>query len=290
MDRTGAATARAPAMRDQSASAIEDSTFDAIAAIAHREAGLSLPREKSAMVAARLRRRMGRLGISSFEEYLRLITDPDGTERRRMVAALTTNVSSFFREPHHFEALRAQILPDLLERAAAGARLRIWSAGCANGQEAYSIALTILDLAPDASSLDIRILGTDIDPSVVRFSELGTYHSSMMGDVPERMRSQYFVFDSFSNTFRAADALRQLVLFRDLNLHGPWPMPGRFDVIFCRNVVIYFDEAGQKSLWPRFEDRLTDSGWLIVGHSERIAEDTAPRLEQVAHTIYRVRA
>ena len=203
-----------------------------------------------------------------------------------MAAALTTNVSSFFRENHHFELLRTTILPPLLDGARAGGRIRIWSAGCANGQEAYSIALTLLDLAPDAQNLDVRILGTDVDTSVVKFAELGAYHSSMMGDVPERYQARHFTFDASASTYVAKEDLRRLVLFRPLNLHGPWPMPGRFDVIFCRNVVIYFDAEGQSTLWSRFAEKLADGGWLLVGHSERIACTDAPDLSPRGHTVY----
>ncbi|MEM6276514.1 MAG: protein-glutamate O-methyltransferase CheR [Pseudomonadota bacterium] len=267
---------------------LSDTTFEAIAGIAYTVAGLHLPPSKQALVASRISRRLSRLALTSFEDYLDLILAPGAPERRRMVAALTTNVSTFFREPHHFEALRESILPPLLTRAAAGERVRIWSAGCANGQEAYSIALTLLDMLPDAPELDIRILGTDIDPLVVRTAQLGAYHMSMMNDVEPRLRDMHFDFDVSASTYVASAALRELLLFRELNLHGPWPMPGRFDVIFCRNVVIYFDEAGRNALWSRLQDKLTDGGWLLVGHSERVPEDVAPGLEARAHTIYQL--
>ncbi|MEL6913085.1 MAG: protein-glutamate O-methyltransferase CheR [Pseudomonadota bacterium] len=265
---------------------LDDETFAAIAAVAHAEAGLKLEETKRAMVTSRLMRRVARLGLRDLADYVPIISEPGAAERRRMVSALTTNVSSFFREIHHFEALRHRILPPLLAAARSGARVRIWSAGAAHGQEAYSIALTVLDLEPRADALDIRILGTDIDPSVIRHAQLAAYHRSMLGEVPERLRQAYFSFDTSSETFLATAPLRALVLFRELNLHGPWPMPGRFDVIFCRNVVIYFDEAGQEALWPRFEDKLSDGGWLMVGHSERIPRAHAPRLEAREHTIY----
>jgi len=261
-------------------------TFEAIAAIAYDVAGLHLPASKRAMVAGRLSKRMARLGVRDFDAYLAIIAARQAPERGRMIAALTTNVSRFFREEHHFEALRDRVLPPLVARAREGARVRLWSAGCAHGQEAYSIALTLLDAAPDANALDIRILGTDIDPSVVKFARLGAYHAAMMAGVDHSALSAFFTHNIASDTFVAGSALRRLTLFREMNLHGSWPMPGHFDVIFCRNVVIYFDPAGQQRLWARFQDRLVDGGWLMVGHSERIPEDAAPRLRLSENTAY----
>lgn len=269
---------------------LTESTFAAIASIAHEVAGLHLPPTKKALVASRISRRLQRLALPSFEEYLSLIEGPGAPERRRLVTALTTNVSNFFREPKHFEALQEQVLPPLLERARRGGRVRIWSAGCANGQEAYSIALTLLELDKDAAKFDIRILGTDIDPMVVRTAQLGAYHVSMMNDVAPGLRDLHFSYDASSSAYKAEPGLRELVLFRELNLHGPWPMPGRFDVIFCRNVVIYFDENGQNALWQRFGEKLSDGGWLFIGHSERVPEKVAPRLKMMSHTVYRLGA
>ncbi|MEO0484313.1 MAG: protein-glutamate O-methyltransferase CheR [Pseudomonadota bacterium] len=265
---------------------LSEETFRAISQIAHDVAGLHLPAAKRAMVASRISRRLTRLALPSFDDYLALIQQPDAPERARMVASLTTNVSNFFREAHHFELLRDRVLPPLLDAARRGQRVRVWSAGCANGQEAYSIALTILALDRNAPNFDIRILGTDIDPSVVRTAQLGSYHTSMVEQIPSDLLGAHFRYDPSSKSFSARSELRSLALFRELNLHGPWPMPGRFDVIFCRNVVIYFDEAGQESLWPRFQDKLMDGGYLFVGHSERIQEDVAPRLKHCAHTVY----
>ncbi|MEM1150822.1 MAG: protein-glutamate O-methyltransferase CheR [Pseudomonadota bacterium] len=268
---------------------LSDGNLREIAAIAHEAAGLAIAPSKKAMVASRLSKRLARLGVSSFDDYLTLISRSDSSERRRMVAALTTNVSHFFREPHHFDALREVVLPPLIEKARAGERVRLWSAGCANGQEAYSIALVMLELEPEAACFDIRILGTDIDPSVVRFAQLGTYHSSMMENVQRDLAERYFQRDTPTDTWNARAQLLELTLFRELNLHEPWPMPGHFDVIFCRNVVIYFDKEGQKSLWARFQQKLTDRGWLFIGHSERVHGEASQGLELCEHTIYRRR-
>lgn len=262
------------------------STFSSISEIAYEVAGLYLPSSKHSMVAARIARRMTRLAVNSFDEYVELISDPNAPERRRMIAALTTNVSQFFREPHHFEVFRSKLLPPLIQAARSGARLRIWSAGCANGQEAYSLSITLLDCMPDATDYDIRILGTDIDPSVIRFAQLGTYHSSMMSGLTDAQKEMYFSFDASSGSFGVKPTLRNLTIFRELNLHGSWPMPGRFDVIMCRNVVIYFDQTKQSELWTRFHDKLNRSGWLFVGHSERLGSDQQDAFRLHGPTLY----
>jgi len=246
------------------------SAFDRISQIAAKEAGLNLPPSKHAMVAARLGRRLSRLGISDYDAYLDLITAPHSRERRRMVATLTTNVSKFFRERHHFDLLSAQIFPALLRSARNGQRVRIWSAGCANGQEAVSMAICLLQQDPHAHELDIRILGTDIDPSVIRYAQLGTYHTSMLGGLSDADVQGYFRPDRSANSVRVDHRVQQMTLFRELNLHGHWPMPGQFNVIFCRNVVIYFDRAHQDRLWARYHAKLARQGYLFVGHSERV--------------------
>lgn len=265
---------------------LNEATFQAIAKIAYESAGLDLPLNKRAMVAARLSKRLARLAISNFEDYVGIVRPVDAPERRRMITALTTNVSHFFREPHHFSALRKTILPPLISQAQKGGRVRLWSAGCANGQEAYSIALTLLDVFPNAFEYDVRILATDIDPAVIGFARLGTYHASMATGIPPNLRDQYFTHDQFTETYSANQELRSICLFRELNLHKDWPMPGRFDVIFCRNVMIYFAFSDQGALWTRFQQKLQDNGWLLVGHSERLDSESAPELQLSGHTIY----
>ncbi|MEM6479624.1 MAG: protein-glutamate O-methyltransferase [Pseudomonadota bacterium] len=275
-----------PMRGDRAVDALSEETFLAFAQIAHDVAGLHLPGSKRAMVAARVSKRLSRLALTSFEEYLALVARRDSAERQRFIASLTTHVSKFFREPHHFAFLRETVLPSLMRRAQAGERIRLWSAGCAHGQEAYSIALTLLEAGVDPHALDIKVLGTDIDPAVIRTAQLGAYHETIMRQVPPALRAAHFSFDPSSGAFLASKGLRDMVIFRELNLHDPWPMPGRFDVIFCRNVMIYFDAARQNALWRRFEGKLCPGGWLFVGHSERVSAQAAPALLPHAHTIY----
>lgn len=258
-----------------------------IAAILHQAAGIVIAPGKRSMVQSRLAKRLRALGLTDFESYLALVTSDQGAEeRRKMVSALTTNVTHFFREAHHFETLRKEVLPPLLQRARARQRVRLWSAGCSSGQEAYSIAMTIADLAgQDLDRLDLKILATDIDGEMVARGTAALYDAASIEGIPEAMRQRFLTPEG--GGYRVTPPLRAMVSFRELNLHDRWPMKGRFDVIFCRNVVIYFDAPTQEKLWERFESALTPGGWLFVGHSERVPLRANGALRTAGITTYR---
>ncbi|MGH1329377.1 MAG: CheR family methyltransferase [Paracoccaceae bacterium] len=264
--------------------------FREIALIAHREAGLVISESKMAMVKSRITRRLRALALPDYETYLALVNSPDGAaEMPNFISALTTNVSHFFREGHHFDLLKNTILPPLLKKAANGGRIRIWSAGCSNGQEPYSIAMTLLSLDPKAFDKDIRILATDIDPEVIAHARAGLYPKSMATGLEPEHISAFFesVQQNGELCHSALEPLRKLVSFRRLNLHEKWPMNGKFDVIFCRNVVIYFDEATQAVLYKNFANALGSEGWLLLGHSERITDNVSGIFETAGVTAYR---
>jgi chemotaxis protein methyltransferase CheR len=271
--------------------------FARIAALLHGDAGISLSESKATLVYSRLAKRLRALGLASFREYCALVAGADGVdERQKMLAALTTNVTRFFREPHHFDDLRARILPPLLDAARRGGRVRLWSAACSSGEEPYSLALTILGLMPDAADHDVRILATDIDPEVLEKARAGVYRESALTAVPAELRRRWFVPVESEGRGRVDDRLfglaeeaRRLVSFRELNLIGSWPMRGPFDAIVCRNVVIYFEEETQTRLWGRLAPLLTPQGRLYVGHSERVTGEAAERLRPDGITTYRVR-
>lgn len=245
-----------------------------IAEIMKNEAGIILPESKASLVYSRLTKRIRKLGMSSFSDYCSYIKTPEGVEERKeMLAALTTNVTSFFREVHHFEHLQTKIIPDLIRRAKSGERIRVWSAACSSGQEAYSIALILLKLMPDANNYDIRILATDIDKNILSKACDGIYEQSLLSSVPGDLRVGTFKeLDGQSDLFQVNEKLRSLISFKQLNLIGEWPMKGKFQVIFCRNVVIYFDKETQDKLWLRLSSILDKNGILYVGHSERISD------------------
>lgn len=266
--------------------------FRQIADLVHSSTGIRLPEYKSAMVYSRLAKRLRALGLDSFREYCRLVLDNTGVdERQRMLAALTTNMTSFFREPHHFEHLKQKVLPPLLDEARRGGRVRFWSAGCSSGEEPYSIALTILSLMPEAPQRDIKILASDINPSVLEKGRNGVYPESALDRVDPEMRKRWFrpaATPEGEPAQAANESLRSLIAFRELNLVGEWPMRGTFQAIFCRNVVIYFEEATRDRIWARFVPLLSPPGFLYIGHSERLGPDVAPSFVQEEFTTYRV--
>lgn len=260
-----------------------------ISEIMKNDTGIVLTEAKASLVYSRLAKRIRKLGLPGFAEYCALVKEAEGSEERKeMMAALTTNVTSFFREPHHFEHMRSKILPDLIERAKAGEKIRMWSAACSSGPEPYSIALTLLKLFPEANNYDIRILATDIDKNILEIARAGVYDDSLLTPVPVEMRQKWFrPADGQPGCFEVRDELRSLISFKQLNLVGPWPMKGKFQIIFCRNVVIYFDNHTQEHLWSRFVPILDEGGMLYVGHSERVAGSAASYVRNDGVTAYR---
>lgn len=265
----------------------EEVAFEKLAKLAYSESGLILVPEKYLMVQSRLRPRMKSLGLRTIADYQSFVCSNDGAnERRHMISSLTTNVSHFFREAHHFDLLRQ----NLEKRVNTGScdRVRIWSAGCSNGQEATTIAISLLEAIPDLVKLDFKILATDIDPTVVKFATEGNYPERMMSGLTKNHVSEFFSReDSLTEShFKLKPKIRNLITYRELNLLKDWPMKSSFDAIFCRNVVIYFDAETQLNLWPRFHKILRDDGIFFLGHSERISEPNNVGFKSVGPTAY----
>ncbi|MFN3933294.1 CheR family methyltransferase [Parvibaculum sp.] len=265
------------------------SEFREIAALIHGEAGIVLSEGKVNLVYSRLAKRLRAIGLRSFREYCELLKSKSGNdERQAMISAITTNVTRFFREPHHFDFLRESVFPSLVSRARSGERVRLWSAGCSSGEEPYSIAMTLLAMMPDALSHDILILATDIDPEMIKRGKAAAYSQSQAASIPDEFRTIGLEKGRGGPDVRISECVRALIRFNELNLLGAWPMKGQFDVIFCRNVVIYFDEETQDEIWGRFARMMPDGAFLCIGHSERVPADRHP-FELVAQTIYRKR-
>ncbi len=262
-----------------------DRDFEKIAARLHDEAGIDMPRSKEPLVYSRLAKRIRQLDLKSFAEYIRLIDDPGAEEIEHMLVALTTNVTKFFREPHHFEDLRDKVMPILSARAKKRGRVRLWSAGCSSGEEPYSIALTVMEALPEAKSLDVKILATDINTKVLRHAKAGIYPRKALESASRELVERWFTPEA-PDALRADDALRGLIAFRMLNLMGDWPMRGQFDVIFCRNVTIYFNEETQATIWRRIAEKLAPGGKLYIGHSERISGPATEMLRSEGVTAY----
>ena len=265
-----------------------DEDFRKIAQILHSHAGIALAEGKAALVYSRLAKRLRSLGLRSFREYCALVEGAKGVdERQAMMAALTTNVTRYFREPHHFDHLREVVMPKLAERARRGGRVRLWSAGSSTGEEVHSLAVTLLGTDAVESRLltggDCALLATDINTKVLAVGETGTYAGGGIEAIPAPLRMWT---EAAGDQLRFKAEVRRLIRFRQLNLLGAWPFAGSFQVIFCRNVAIYFEEATQQALWARFAERLTPEGRLYIGHSERANH---PRLATDGLTTYRLR-
>ncbi len=270
--------------------------FRQIAAMLHADAGIHLPETKAALVYSRLARRLRALGLASFRDYCALVAGSAGAdERQKMLAALTTNVTKFFREPHHFDHLERVVLPPLLKAARQGGRVRLWSAACSNGQEPYSMAMVILSLMPDAHRFDVKVLASDIDANMLAEAKKGVYAESFAEAAPAKLRQRWLPSvaegprGERGRYVAVADELRDLVVFRELNLFGDWPMRGPFQAIFCRNVAIYFEETTQRKLWSRFVPMLAPAGRLYIGHSERLTGAAAGAFDGEGVTCYRLK-
>ncbi|WP_421405016.1 protein-glutamate O-methyltransferase CheR [Agrobacterium fabrum] len=261
-----------------------------IAAMIYADAGIYLNDTKASLVYSRLSKHIRNLGLSGFREYCALVSSSEGAQpRREMLSHLTTNFTRFFRENHHFEHLRDEVLPGLIARAKSGGRVRIWSAACSDGQEPYSIALTVLAMFPNAADHDFKILATDIDPKILAQARAGVYDDNALETVSPAMRKQWFteVDAGGRRKFRIDDKVKRLITFNELNLMTQWPFKGNFDVIFCRNVVIYFDEPTQVRIWSRFAGLLPEGGHLYIGHSERVSGDAKNVFDNTGITTYR---
>lgn len=251
-----------------------------------RTTGIVLSEAKKDLIYNRLARRLRALRLGTFSEYrAHLEANPD--EQVDFVNALTTNVTSFFREEHHFEFL-AEVLERWSRAARAERRFRIWSAGCSTGEEPYSIAMTVLEtLGPRLGDCDVKILATDLDTNVLATAAEGVYPIDRARDMPRERLRRFFLRGTgdMAKFMRVRDEARELITFRQLNLVHPWPLRQRFDVIFCRNVVIYFDRATQAQLFARFGEQLAPGGHLLLGHSESMG-DAPGRWRTMGRTIH----
>lgn len=264
---------------------LSDAQFHQIAALAHGEFGLSLPETKKALVYARLSKRLRALGLRNFGAYCALLQTPGSQEKTNLLSALTTNVTQFFREQHHFELLRKTVLPKMLPLARPGRPLRIWSAGCSSGQEPYSIAMTLQQMRPTITAQEVQICATDIDPKILSVAREGEYDLELTTAVPQDLRAICFENGS-DKSLRVAPRTRALVSFDRLNLIEDWSFAEPFDIIFCRNVTIYFDNETKNRLWRRFTQHLRAGGALFIGHSERLGPDTAATYNTIGVTAF----
>jgi chemotaxis protein methyltransferase CheR len=254
--------------------------FEALRTLVKQLTGINLSDQKRELVYGRLARRLRALQLKSFAEYREVLANDGGREIVELCNAITTNLTAFFREPHHFEYLREQVLLPRAADPAHSRRLRIWSAGCSTGEEPYSIAMTILETLPDLRRWDIRILATDLDSDVLERARRGSYAADRVrGLNPERIARFFTQREERKELYYQVNPeVAALITFKQLNLMHPLPMKGPLDIILCRNVVIYFDKDTQRSLFARVAHLQRAGDLLFLGHSEslfKVSEDYA---------------
>ncbi len=262
--------------------------FRYLSALVHRTVGIDLAEGKRDLLYGRLARRLRTLGLSSFTDYRTRLEGPTGADEiNDLVNHVTTNHTAFFRERHHFEHFEKAVLEPWAKEG--GSRLRVWSAACSTGEEPYSIALTVARSLPAAAreSADVRILATDIDTRVLETAQQARFPQATRNQVPEAFKS--LVETPAADHWTVKPAIRDLLVFKRLNLLENWPMRGPFDVIFCRNVMIYFDMETKIKLVQRFAQLLRPSGLLYIGHSERLTDELS-EFSLEGRTIYRKKA
>lgn len=267
-----------------------DKDFSYLSKLAGEIAGISLSSGKRELIYGRLAKRLRILNLNNFKEYCALLKEGDSDESTHFINAITTNVTAFFRENHHFEFLKDTLIPELIRKKSSESRprLRIWSAGCSSGKEPYSIAMVLKESIPDLEHWDAKILATDLDSNILEVAEVGVYPKERMEEISLDRRKRWFQIGRGVNekSIKVVDELKQMVTYRKLNLTEKWPMTGGFDIIFCRNVTIYFDRETRVNLLDRFAENLHDDGCLFVGHSESLFGLTQ-RFSTVGRTIHR---
>lgn len=264
----------------------------------YARAGISLSEAKHALVNSRLRKRLLALRLTTFTDYLEHLATlcEDDDEFTHLTNCITTNKTDFFREPHHFEFISQVFLPGLIARAEQGLvpkKVRVWHAGCSTGEEPYTLSMVLLEALEGRHGWDVRQLATDIDTKVLAHAERGVYDYDKVERIPQRYRSRYMTAgrSAGADCCKVVPKVRNLVTFRKVNLHDSWPIRSDvlFDVIFCRNVMIYFDKETQRRLLERFAERLKPNGYLLLGHSENtigLSEQFVP----IGNTIYQLPA
>ena len=261
--------------------------FEKVRNYVKAQTGINLSDAKKQLVYGRLARRLRELSMTSFADYLHYVRNNDSEELVNFINAITTNLTSFFREKHHFEYLKSDAIPRLLKANEHSRRLRIWSAGCSTGEEPYSIAITLREAIPAIDSWDVKILATDLDTNVLAHGKNGVYDEERIAALSAQVKKRWFRRGrgEHEGTVRVDPSLKSLITFKPLNLMKPWPMKGPFDLMFCRNVVIYFDKPTQRILFDRYADILRPDGNIFLGHSESMFK-VSDRFKLIGNTIY----
>jgi chemotaxis protein methyltransferase CheR len=282
------------AVAPEAVTRLSDRHFRSIAELVRTEVGIKLPAVKRIMLEGRLLKRVRALDCADVNEYVEHLFDADHfeTELIHLIDCVTTNKTDFFREPLHFDFVKDVAVPELLRRRGRGTRpLKIWSSACSTGMEAYTIAMVLDDMAMAGANFQFSVLGTDISTSVLKLAETGIYTAEMIAPVPAEFVRRYFLSsrDPSSDEVRVIPRLRRSTNFMRMNLMDPaYPVDRDVDIIFCRNVLIYFDKPTQRKVVEQLCTHLRPGGYFIVGHSESMIHNESTVLQQVLPTIFRI--
>ena len=260
--------------------------FNFLRKLSNDHSGIQVPDERFDMFYSRLSKRIRKLGLDDFKAYCQYLKDDPEAEFTNFINAITTNLTAFFREMHHFDYVRDVVIPEVLIRNKSSKQIRVWSAGCSTGEEPYSLAITLLENVP--SDWDIKILATDLDTNVLQTASEGIYTEDRVSDLSEVRLKQWFMRGKSSQAgqVKVRPQLQHIIQFKQLNLMQDWPMKCHFDFIFCRNVLIYFDRETKTLLAKRYAQMLSGRSWLFIGHSESLNQ-LSNEFELVACTSYR---
>jgi chemotaxis protein methyltransferase CheR len=278
----------------EAGSHLTDRDFRLIAELVGSQVGIKLPEAKRLMLEGRLHKRVRALHCLDLEEYVERLFDAKNfeTELVHLIDCVTTNKTDFFREPSHFDFMRDVAVPESLDRRGRGRRpLKIWSAACSTGMEAYTIAMVLDDMTRAGPGFEFRILGTDISTGVLDLARKGIYTRDMIAPVPDEWARRYFLSsrDRSRAEVRVVPELRRTANFRRMNLMDPvYPFDRDVDIIFCRNVLIYFDKPTQRKVVDRLCTHVRPGGYLMVGHSESMVHNGSKVLKQVQPTIFKI--
>ncbi|MGA0585926.1 CheR family methyltransferase [Dyella sp. KRB-257] len=284
-DPAGAATA-------MNGPPLGDADFAFLRRFVYDQCGIALSEQKRQLVQGRLQRRLRALRLRDFREYCEVLRREPDAELGELASAISTNVTAFFREMHHYDLLVDKLLPEWLEhKRRQGDRLRIWSAGCSTGEEPYALAMVLAEaLERSGGPVDAKILATDLSPQALEVARKGVYALDRLGGVSDERRKRWFLRGQgeYDGLVSVHPRLRELVAILPLNLLHDWPMQGPFDAIFCRNVVIYFDKPTKEKLFARYAQMLPAGGYLFLGHSESM-HGLSNDFELIGRTVYRKR-
>lgn len=260
--------------------------FNFLRKLSNQHSGIQVPDERFDMFYSRLSKRVRKLGLNDFKEYCQYLKDYPEHEFTEFINSITTNLTAFFREIHHFDYLRDVVIPEILKRNKNTKQIRVWSAGCSTGEEPYTLAMTLLDNVP--SDWDIKILATDLDTNVLQTAMDGVYSEERVTDLSEQVLKRWFMRGTGAQggLVRVRPQLQKIIQFKKLNLMQDWPMKCQFDFIFCRNVLIYFDRDTKALLASKYAKMLASRSWLFIGHSESLNQ-LSNEFDLVATTTYK---